>query len=552
MLVVYTFAILLLASNAQITTSGYFSKASSTATTNNIKPFVDIFDCTCDYLSNICDTYCCCDPDCHADLRSDWTNDGLCTETVEVGGVFERCPDESILTLLTNPKSQQNVNIAQISTFLCVEYDMAPYAGYFFVQSSETSSITTREDNFNTQNAKITEELSSTASYSRYQRGIKVYSEISSPIVSATTRIAKFNIPKSNPFGFCESTYSAIYLEDLPLSSCTRNIVLQDDCTGVLSRTYYTSAIKPIRTPSTDSSATAVDFTIRNVITNNGASNANAALTVDATDATICTCANMVKSVDYYMVYDDSGNIASAFVDLVLDTIQGTCTASAATEQSFGLHYVTSANAYAKSGNPGYIVGKPLLIGTQNTSPANTVLRDIGGFYVQGISSSGECLSSTDASESVSRSSLVPNFGQNSTFSCFISLASETEFENNCNSSVVQALGLFQNFEGSDVLIGRFGSSNVHYIRDWISINSQTSVNATTVTRSGTTCTLPLDEEIYVFYAQYGLESNLLNYVVKVVRTFVNSDFTYDESASSNVMQFSQRIKYIKISGKDI
>jgi len=40
MLALYTLVILLVTSNAQITTEGYFSEASSTKSTNDIKPFV--------------------------------------------------------------------------------------------------------------------------------------------------------------------------------------------------------------------------------------------------------------------------------------------------------------------------------------------------------------------------------------------------------------------------------------------------------------------------------------------------------------------------------
>ncbi len=130
-------------------------------------------------------------------------------------------------------------------------------------------------------------------------------------------------------------------MEDLPLSSCTRKVTLQDDCATLLSRSYYTTSIQPIKTPSTSSSATVVTFSIRNVITNNGASNADAS--VAAVSGT-CTCSNAVKLVDYYMVYDSSGNIDSAFVDLVLDTVEGSCTDSITVDQSFGLHFVTSAD----------------------------------------------------------------------------------------------------------------------------------------------------------------------------------------------------------------
>jgi len=130
-------------------------------------------------------------------------------------------------------------------------------------------------------------------------------------------------------------------LEDLPLSSCTRKVTLQDDCETLLSRSYYTTSIQPISTPSTSSSATVLTFTIRNVITNNGASNADASVSSSST----CTCSNAVKLVDYYMVYDSSGNIDSAFVDLVLENIEtSSCTDSITVDQSFGLHFVTSAN----------------------------------------------------------------------------------------------------------------------------------------------------------------------------------------------------------------
>lgn len=53
------------------------NQTDTTSLTNNIKPFegllftnflnnlrIDIFPCTCDYIANSCDQYCCCDTDC--------------------------------------------------------------------------------------------------------------------------------------------------------------------------------------------------------------------------------------------------------------------------------------------------------------------------------------------------------------------------------------------------------------------------------------------------------------------------------------------------------
>ena len=67
--------------------------------------------------------------------------------------------------------------------------------------------------------------------------------------------------------------------------------------------------------------------------------------------------------------------------------------------QTFSINFVSSTiNTQAKSGNPGYLDGLPLLIGNKNqANPAATNIF-LDGFRLVGADRQGECISSAKTS----------------------------------------------------------------------------------------------------------------------------------------------------------
>ena len=64
---------------------------------------------------------------------------------------------------------------------------------------------------------------------------------------------------------------------------------------------------------------------------------------------------------------------------------------------------------------------------------------------------------------------------------------------------------------------GFLGYLELTGIQDWVRIET---IDTQTSEFSDNICTAGKDEEIYVFYAEYGLETDPLKYIVRVVRTF--------------------------------
>mmetsp|Transcript_35680 Transcript_35680/g.32164 ORF Transcript_35680/g.32164 Transcript_35680/m.32164 type:complete len:110 (+) Transcript_35680:1127-1456(+) len=81
----------------------------------------------------------------------------------------------------------------------------------------------------------------------------------------------------------------------------------------------------------------------------------------------------------------------------------------------------------------------------------------------------------------------IINFGSNSTFSCHVTLEDEDDFINACTSASVQQILLFKNFNQA-VQVGRFGSSNIHYITDWVLLETNQALSQVATTLSDLVC----------------------------------------------------------------
>lgn len=145
-------------------------------------------------------------------------------------------------------------------------------------------------------------------------------------------------------------------------------------------------------------------------------------------------CSNMIQSVVYHVNHSSSsfGTILSVNaevivtdVDIVVPAAASTSTAiySAAISQSFGIEYSSSDPAdisnsngnvikRQRSGNPGYLMGKPVLFGFQNGS-GTSVQELVEGLTVPITTGVGLC---PDGSEAVSTS--ATSFGYDTISGC--------------------------------------------------------------------------------------------------------------------------------------
>nr|QKY15154.1 4-alpha-glucanotransferase (DPE1) [Polytomella parva] len=119
------------------------------------------------------------------------------------------------------------------------------------------------------------------------------------------------------------------------------------------------------------------------------------------------------------------------------------------------------------SGNPGYLVGFPVLAGTLSSLGNKTAISElINGFPVGGAGAGGLC--SSDAS-----SPLL--FGFNATSSCAVEFT-EAELQSFCmNGTAAQYISLNLPVYGNSLYLGIWGNSNISNTNEWVQAASSPS-----------------------------------------------------------------------------
>ncbi|TNN44378.1 Tectonic-1 [Liparis tanakae] len=154
----------------------------------------------------------------------------------------------------------------------------------------------------------------------------------------------------------CMDTSPAVFLKDQS-SWCSRHVVLQQDCVSLpaLRMDTYTDirlfAVASVVLQSVDGTQTALKI--------NGGEHLNPVL-LNST-----FCANVVLKVAYVTKYNPAGEIVNVTVSLVLGFVRK---AALRLEQEFHITFVQEngeETAVHYSGNPGYVVGLPLVSGTR-------------------------------------------------------------------------------------------------------------------------------------------------------------------------------------------
>eukprot|EP00064_Thunnus_orientalis_P008061 superscaffoldBa00000935_g8083 len=167
-----------------------------------------------------------------------------------------------------------------------------------------------------------------------------------------------FWLPAPGVTADCMDTSPAAFLKEQS-SRCSRRVVLEQDCSTLpaLSMDTYTNiqlfAVVPVQVASVVLQSLDGTQTELNI---SGGENFNP----DLLNPTIC--ANVVLKVVYVMKFSPAGQIVSVMASLVLGFVRET---TLPLEQEFHITFVQDGEEVAvhHSGNPGYVVGLPLVSG---------------------------------------------------------------------------------------------------------------------------------------------------------------------------------------------
>ncbi|XP_034454657.1 tectonic-1 isoform X2 [Hippoglossus hippoglossus] len=342
-----------------------------------------------------------------------------------------------------------------------------------------------------------------------------------------------FWLPAPGVTADCVDTSPAAFLKD-DSRGCSRRVNLDQDCSSlpVLNMDTYTdiqlltgtnndAAVVPVEVASVIQQSVEGTQTKWNV---SGGENLSPVLLNPE------VCANVVLKVVYVMKYNPAGEIVSVSVSLVLGFVRET---ALPLKQEFQITFVQDVEEVAVdySGNPGYVVGLPLVSGTRTH---DGIVRSID---------SRETLSLLDAAEDQDclrglhqRSPVL--FGLDSVSGCTLRL------EDTANCSLVSQV-LLDVLRGPNYpqYVASFGNSPLNNPLDWVQISSFRPGEAQS-------CSIPLSLHLEVEWTKYGSLVNAQPQIVsikEVVQTNTTS-LALLSGGSSSILTISMSVAFIPVS----
>ncbi|XP_062890695.1 tectonic-1-like isoform X3 [Mobula hypostoma] len=309
--------------------------------------------CVCNLLVGRCDINCCCDPDCSS---SDLSTFSTCDVHI-VTGDNELCRQDAAMY---STNSSEVVTLINPSLF-CIETNNYKKGSSFFApevpNTSNFNSLMKQFGGFSFSTDKApptlspTSASSSTSSSYQYGMPIKVrggYLKLPAPLVTAT----------------CTDNNPAAFLID-QTTHCSRRIQKSTNCTSLPAfsiNNYLNVKILPSPNANLNSgipvflssiilkSLNGTLIRLKDFAVNNWLPNQD-----------VNMCRNIVLEVEYIIVYNSKGTIVNASAALVLGTIESSLVP---VQQRFQIKFIQENTVGVPfSGNPGYVVGLPLVAG---------------------------------------------------------------------------------------------------------------------------------------------------------------------------------------------
>lgn len=488
-------------------------------------PEINVSDlCVCDLLVAQCDINCCCDSDCSASDFGTFTSCSIETVIDDSRLCRQQAAMYSINVMVNPPQRVLTLTEQSNPNVFCIQ--KANYnAGLAFVSPDVSSSgnfndLVKQFGGFSFSAATEVQEQATTIS-SRYQYGV--------PVETTLKNREYLKLPALHSASQCTDNNPAGFLINQAVH-CSRNLTVEN-CTADAAlnmATYHSFAI--FSAPSINST---VGITIQSITlqslngtrtrVNNGeefSPDVNINLTV---------CSNVVLEVLYVISYNESGHITNASVSFVLGTLEKSMIP---VQQSFRISFVEENKTQIPvSGNPGYVVGLPLVAGFK--PPGSGIIHSTnqyGQLTLLKSSPSQDCFS-------ISGSRMPVLFGYNMVSGCKLRITNTTD----CTilSKIILDIFKGQNFPE---YVASFGNAKVQNVDDWVQI-------ADTFVNQGTCSLLPVSLDIVVRWTKYG---SLVNPQAKIQRVTMNIStipFSMPTTAEEiKMLQLSNSVTFIDVS----
>ncbi|CAG9316026.1 unnamed protein product [Blepharisma stoltei] len=548
----------------------YFSKASES---NDISSDEDPGTCVCDLTKNSCDAFCCCDDDCTSAVIQMWegtdSDSNMCVRSRFGNSDRFSCIDDSEVYKINSRRGLKKTDDSS-NDLICVTVDNAQPFGSFhtLVSEASTSKATDRIDLTVGYSDVIYAPKPTYSWYRDYQVEVNVTSNETTTGVKTITQTQTFvyltpgvvmgseysgwahyhnrwTIPGPDSYGLCNDMNTIQWLYKANPGPCTRaytGSTFQSICVSSLSIATYMDYLQivPGATNETTTSINYYQIYKRDTSTNTQTLIPITTLTTTF-DSTNCICKNAFLEAHYTVWTNNKQNATDQIYATVViaDLSLSSCTSTAIgnVTQQFSVKFLTTSGLEQKrSGNPGYVKGKPVLAGTLSDK---VISQFDDGIQLYGASSKGACISSSSTPVMGGIQSL--NFGQDAVYSCYLEYTL-SQLETACTTSNLQ----MSIFSYQDIAyIGIFGDADANTLSDWVAVNTDAMANPTAEFNSTSkTCKLPNLVSYDIFYTETGDLTNPQPKIVYVKKSVKNNPWEFKKQQSGDTQIFLNTVVF--------
>lgn len=485
--------------------------------------------CVCDLLVTQCDVNCCCDPDCTA---ADFSVFSECSVSV-VTGDRQLCAQESVLYSINTSTNvpqmvTETVQLVNPNVFCIQTTNYQPALSYI---TPDQPTVTNFESllgefggkQFNANTNVINAVGSAQArNLSRYEYGVPIltpdfYLKLPAPLGTKTC-------VDSNPIGF-------LMRQNF---TCTQDVQLENCSVPVLTlRTYTGIQILPVPNSQSGINVTVQAVTMQSI--DGTLVRGNFSEQTPSYNSSTQICTNVVLGGSYSMIYTAKGEITSVLASFTLGTINRN-----PFQQSFQISFTEEGTTPATlSGNPGYVLGMPLIAGFK--LPQSGIVQSTNRFGQLTLLKSAvdqSCLT-----EEGNRAAVL--FGYNMMSGCKLRL-----------NSFNYTIAAFCQLAGDIILnalkgqqfpeyVAQFGNSQQENVLDWVAINTVNPGQQASTQAS--MCKIPVSLALEVRWTKFGSLVNAQAQIVNVTET-ISYAFIPNNLGSDRTVQISTAVTFLDVS----
>ncbi|XP_013880508.1 tectonic-1 isoform X2 [Austrofundulus limnaeus] len=488
--------------------------------------------CQCNELSAVCDINCCCDRECSEEVslftscsvssvRS--VSEQLCSQNTAQYSVRTRIDGYSELQAASQTETNPDVFCIQSHSVdgLSLSSPVLPTETNFHSLYKQFSSFVFGAVN---SDQVTSAEVQNSPGYQ--------YGDVLQTAEPNGLR-GQFCLPAPGVTADCVNNSPAAFLRDQS-SVCSQRVLLDQDCGSLpaLSMDTYTN-IQLFSGKNTD--AVVVPVEVASVVLQSTGwaqtvSNAENLLPVLLSSA---FCANVVLKVVYVIRYSSAGELVNASVSLVLGSV---LEAAVMLKQEFQVVFIQAGGEVEVqfSGNPGYVVGLPVVSGRRTTDGITRSIQLRDTLSLLHVSAEDQnCLQGPHQ-----RSPVL--FGLDSVSGCTLRLEDIT------NCSLVSRQ-LLEALRGPDypLDVASFGNSSLDSPLDWVQIKSSISP------MDAQSCNIPLSRHLEIEWTKYGALVNPQAQIVSIKEIIkTNSSSLVLMSGGSSIVWISSSVTFLPVSAE--